>query len=571
MRIDYKKSMLVAFLLTVSTSEGFSSKGIEDLPATLSVQEGNDNHIMIDGYDEDILLEGSWYFDWDEGSLTSYGAPAGKYVLHFNDEESGVSKELEVSVLEDTQENQEDEEEVSIEQESVPTVEKKAVKKSVKKVQKSKKPVETSTALSSLGKNAHLIEVAHGESIEAAIKTAVAGDTILVHGGVYDERIDVEYLKGTANNWITISNYPGEKPVLYASETGKVFNIEHSAYVKLNGFVIKEPKGVGIRVFHSHHVIVSNNEVYGEGKRGNPGGGAHAIVADGRKGKESHDILITGNYLHHNLTRFDVNGNKTDDETLTVKGAVSYATVENNRVVDNQFIGIDIIGPEYGNWGHSHHNVIRNNYVARNGGKYGDAVYVDGGKNHIVEYNTVEENRGSGISISQEHEGKVQRGIIVRYNKVGNQQENQVYIGDTSGTQSDIKHILFENNYLFSTKAADNAHVGIGAGDNVQMNGNYFDLSGKDIIRKVYDAGGPSMRTNSIKANLYANKHIQEEVETLGWGSVSAGKVVKNDALKTEAGADMSRIPPANSSSLILGDRALTTTKVSGSGHRIKL
>jgi hypothetical protein len=245
--------------------------------------------------------------------------------------------------------------------------------------------------------------------------------------------------------------------------------------------------------------------------------------------------------------------------------------VENNRVVDNQFIGIDIIGPEYGNWGHSHHNVIRNNYVARNGGKYGDAVYVDGGKNHIVEYNTVEENRGSGISISQEHEGKVQRGIIVRYNKVGNQQENQVYIGDTSGTQSDIKHILFENNYLFSTKAADNAHVGIGAGDNVQMNVNYFDLSGKDIIRKVYDAGGPSMRTNSIKANLYANKHIQEEVETLGWGSVSSGKVVKNDALKTEAGADMSRIPPANSSSLILGDRALTTTKVSGSGHRIKL
>ena len=333
---------------------------------------------------------------------------------------------------------------------------------------------------------------------------------------------------------------------------------------------IKEPKGIGIRVFNSHDIIVSNNEVYGLGTRGNPGGGAHAIVADGRKGRESHDILITGNYLHHNLTRFPTSGNKTDDETLTVKGAVSYSTVENNRVVDNQFIGIDIIGPDHGNWGKSHHNVVRNNYVARNGGRYGDAIYIDGGSNHIVEHNTVEDNRGSGISTSQEIEGKTLTNITVRKNAIGNQKEDQFYIGDTSNSHADVSNIVFEDNYIYGERGAYNAHVGVGSGDNLQLNDNYFELQGDNIIRKVYDAGSPNMSSNSIEGNVYSNEHTKSEIEGLGWGNVTAGRVGNNARVKEESGADLSLVPTEDSS-VVLGDREIQTTRLSEAGHRIKL
>ena len=506
---------------------------IEDIPDEITIKAEGDETVLLRYFPDDIRMEQSDLFEWSEGSLVAYdNLQAGEHELTFTDKNN----------------------------------QKKVMK--VLAVDKIKEVGKSRTISRKIATKGNTIEVYPGESIEAAIKTASAGDKVLVHGGVYDEKIDVEHIFGNQKEWIKISNYPGEKPILFTSDTGKVFNLEKCAFVQVNGFTIKEPKGVGIRVFNSHHIIVSNNEVYGLGKRGNPGGGAHAIVADGRKDRTSHDILITGNYLHDNLTRFDAFGNKTDDETLTMKGAVSYSTIENNRVEDNQFIGIDIIGPEKDDWGHSHHNVIRNNYVARNGGKYGDAIYIDGGANHIVEHNLVEFNRGSGISAGQEHGGEMLRNITIRNNAIKNQQENQFYLGDTSNSTSDISNILFEENYVYASSAADNAHIGVGAGTDLQMKNNYFELSGSDIIRKVYDAGSPNMSSNALKNNSYNTDYAKSEIEGLGWGDVRGGHVEANEAIKHKAGADMSRIPEADSNA-VLGDRELTYTRVKEAGQRI--
>jgi hypothetical protein len=602
-----------------------AGKSLTDLPSNVKTVSNDNQKIIMDGFQNTMVMEGPSFFDWDAGTLTAHNAKAGNYDLTFKSfEDNKVNSKVVRMVVEDKVVNSEPvvtppkavapkkpapkvttpkvvtPPKTVTPKKSEPTVTPPKTVTPVKVVAPKKPapkvttptvvtPPKTTTpkrVVPTVGSGnskletltppfgGKIIEVRPGEKIEHAMYKAKPGDQILIHGGVYDQHVDMENINGTPDKWIKISNYPGEKPIIQYKKAGtRSFNLEHSSYVQINGLVIKEAKAEALRVFHSHHIIISNNEIYDLGKKGNPGPGAHCIVADGRKGTESSDILITGNYVHHNLTRFSALNEKRDDEAVSIRGAVSYATMENNRVVDNQFIGMDIIGPERDHWGHSHHNVARNNYVARNSEpyKYGDAMYIDGGEHHILEYNTIEDNRGSGINTSQEIDGQILKHIIVRNNKIGNQKEVQFYIGNSSSSENTIvEDILFENNYVFSTRPSADAHMGIGSGRNVRMINNYFDLAGSHIIRTISDAGRPQMGTNTIKSNQYKSALIKKKIEGMKWGKMGRGSVTSGEAIKKNAGADISRLPPANSGSLVLGDREITTVRLTEAGHRIK-
>jgi len=541
-----------------------AGKSFEELPSAIEADVKEEGKILFDGFQNTIVMESSANFDWDLGSLSMHNVKEGTYELIFKSLEN---KEVKPEVVR-----------VAVGADAVSSLP-VAIRPPAKVVQKPQAGAADKESISQaetlvvpLGGKKIIVKA--GESIEKAIYGAKPGDEVLIHAGIYNEKIDIGGIKGTKDKWIKISNFPGEKPVIFFTGVGRGFNAEDCAYLQINGLTVKEPIGEGIRVHSSHDIIISNNEVYGLGKRGNPGGyGSHAIVVDGRKGRVSSNILVTGNYVHDNLTRYSIKREKGDDEALTIRGAVSYATAENNRVTDNQFIGIDIIGPEKENWGHSHHNVVRNNYVVGNGfkygeEKYGDAIYVDGGSDHIIENNNVENNRGSGISAGQEHGGEILKNITIRRNVIGNQQEDQFYLGDTSNSVSNVSNILYEENYIYATKPSDDAHIGIGAGANLQLYNNHFDLVGKKIIRKVEDAGKPSMSNNKIKGNTYSSAYVQRKIEGLNWGSLQKGKVGTNARVKKLAGAIMSRIPTGDSS-VVLGDREIITTRVKEAGHRL--
>jgi len=117
-------------------------------------------------------------------------------------------------------------------------------------------------------------------------------------------------------------------------------------------------------------------------------------------------------------------------ESLVLNGNVEEFIVSNNIVHDNNNIAYDFIGHE-GECPNPELDQARNGLVvgniaynidSRGNQAYGneasaDAFYVDGGKDIIIERNTVY-NCNIGIEIASEHGGKSTSGIIVRNNLV---------------------------------------------------------------------------------------------------------------------------------------------------------
>lgn len=106
-------------------------------------------------------------------------------------------------------------------------------------------------------------------------------------------------------------------------------------------------------------------------------------------------------------------------EAIAVNGNVDSFEVTNNKVHDNNNIGIVLIGHEgvspVAALDQARNGIVRNNIVHHNSSfnntsynEYSaDGIYVDGGKEIIIEQNQSYEN-DLGIEVASEHAGKVQ-------------------------------------------------------------------------------------------------------------------------------------------------------------------
>ena len=84
-------------------------------------------------------------------------------------------------------------------------------------------------------------------TIQKAANTLGPGDTALVRGGIYSERVTVR-VSGSASGRVTLQNYPGETPIVDGaglgvpnSDTG-LFLLVNRAYVVIKGFEIRNYK-----------------------------------------------------------------------------------------------------------------------------------------------------------------------------------------------------------------------------------------------------------------------------------------------------------------------------------------
>lgn len=109
------------------------------------------------------------------------------------------------------------------------------------------------------------------KTIQKAVDTVVAGDTILVKAGTYAENVVIT-TSGTSNNYITLRNYQSDlvtilPPVLTSSreDTGISTNAD---YIRIKGFRIVGGN-TGIRAADdSNNVIIEDNFVSGYGNKG---------------------------------------------------------------------------------------------------------------------------------------------------------------------------------------------------------------------------------------------------------------------------------------------------------------
>ena len=289
-------------------------------------------------------------------------------------------------------------------------------------------------------------------TIQAALDAAVAGDTILVRaqGTPYFEKLVFPRSGSSVDGFISLEAYPGESPVLDGTGVpgANMVLIEDRSWVRVAGLEIRNnlnvTDGSGVRIL---------------------GSGSHIEVRDNRihdmRGKNAMGITVyaTGSAPISDLV---IDGNQIDDcepapsESLTLNGNVDGFAVTNNLVRDVNNIGIDFIGGETDiqpdQTKVARNGVCRGNQVLRArssyGGGFAGGIYVDGGRDIVVENNVVTES-DLGIEIGAENPGLVTSGIVVRSNVVHRNDKAGIVFGGFQASVGRVRDCEFRNNTTY--------------------------------------------------------------------------------------------------------------------------
>ena len=316
------------------------------------------------------------------------------------------------------------------------------------------------------GNNSHAGTInAPWGTIQYAADNALPGSTVYVRGGTYSEMVKVNVSGSENNGYITFKNYNNELPIIDGSDltpsgdTG-IFCIEDESYIIIDGFEMRNLKTdskntvpAGVWVFGaSHHIHLLNNKIHDIGTSVK-GGNAHGIALYGTSSPASiNNILIQGNELYNLQLGWS--------ESMVLNGNVEDFLITENIVRDNDNIGIDLIGFE-GTCNDPAYDQARNGEVIKNliyncssksNISYGEysagGIYVDGGRDNLIERNTVY-SCDIGIELASEHAGTATSSIIVRNNLLFDNWMCGVAMGGYSNQRGSTEDCIVVNNTLF--------------------------------------------------------------------------------------------------------------------------
>jgi len=311
-------------------------------------------------------------------------------------------------------------------------------------------------------------------SIQLALDIAVAGDTIFVRekSEPYFEKITFPRSGNLTAGHIVLINYPNENPIIDGNNVSLksdwpqgLVSIVDKNYIKVIGFEIRNivvsdgdifPAGIWL-YGALNNVEILNNKIHTIQQTADDAG-AHGLAVYGTKSSASiNEILIDGNEIYNCKLGWS--------ESLVLNGNVENFVVSNNVVHDNNNIAFDFIGHE-GECPNPELDQARNGLVidniaynidSRGNQAYGNEAsaagfYVDGGKEIIIERNTVY-NCNIGIEIASEHGGKSTSGIIVRNNLVKENIVLGIAIGGYDGERGSTDNCKIINNTLYKNNS----------------------------------------------------------------------------------------------------------------------
>ncbi len=234
----------------------------------------------------------------------------------------------------------------------------------------------------------------------------------------------------------------------------QIILIQDKSYVKLIGLELQnnlhQTFGTGIWIQGGgNHIEIRNCRIHD--MRATSSGDAMAISVYGTNGTTSlSNIVIDSNVIY--------NCQPGHSEALTLNGNVDTFQISHNVVHDVNNIGIDMIGGEATS-PNSSTDMARNGicvgnivYNARSnyGGGYAAGIYVDGGKNIIVERNLVYQC-DVGMEIGCENHSRVASGMRVRDNILYNNDKRGLSFGGYNfPTTRKVKNSSFTNNTCYA-------------------------------------------------------------------------------------------------------------------------
>jgi hypothetical protein len=119
-------------------------------------------------------------------------------------------------------------------------------------------------------------------TIQHAADTTLAGDTVQVRTGVYNEQVIISNSGDAAGGYIAFSAYPNEKPIVDGTgiTTGNSGIVVDSSYIKISGFEIRNWESSGICSWNAGYLEISDCKIH------NVGGGIGLFSG-------THDFTVT--------------------------------------------------------------------------------------------------------------------------------------------------------------------------------------------------------------------------------------------------------------------------------------
>ncbi len=374
-------------------------------------------------------------------------------------------------------------------------------------------------------------------TIQHAANSVSAGAKVYVETGVYNESVTFP-ASGTASNPITFENYPGETAVidgtgLSVSGTQGLINIVNQSYITVNGFEIRNyttskaaltPAGIWVTGSGSG-IQLLNNLVHNITTTSEKNGNAFGIAVYGTSSTPITDLIISGNQVYSLKTG--------QSESVNVDGNVTYFSITNNIVHDNDNIGIDAIGFEgtgptgydQAKYGEISGNTVYNISGIHNPGEGNsydaDGLYCDGCAYVIFERNTVH-NCDLNMEAASEHKGHDSSYVTIRNNLFYDANAVGISIGGYASGVGGSDHIVIVNNSLYNNNTKNQ-----GAEFQIQhnappSNGNIFE---NNIVyagsQNVWIYSYVSGSTATANWNLYYSAAGYVQGTSIDWGGKS--------------------------------------------------
>lgn len=328
------------------------------------------------------------------------------------------------------------------------------------------------------------------------------GDIVEVRGGEYRERVRFPFSGSVAGGPITLRAYANEQPVInvdgFEGATENVVTIENVSNVVIRGFE-----------------IVNNTTMDSGAAIFVTGSGSNIEIRDNilhdLRGTSSMGIAVYGTGKL-SLNRVTIDNNRIYDsepapsEALTINGNVENFVVSNNLIHDVNNIGIDVIGGETDIHPRqvARNGVVRGNTVYNAHSSYGDGyaagIYVDGGRNIVVE-NNVSYSNDLGIEVGAENKGFDAVNVTVRNNLIYDNDKAGLVFGGYDANVGRTRGSFFINNTVYGN---DTLGTGFGqlwvqfASGNTVANNLFVATEGQALVYN--EVVNPN---NAMDSNMY--------------------------------------------------------------------
>ncbi|OAI56769.1 hypothetical protein AYO49_03650 [Verrucomicrobiaceae bacterium SCGC AG-212-N21] len=384
-------------------------------------------------------------------------------------------------------------------------------------------------------------------TIQRAVNAAVGGDTILVHGGIYSERVAISGKAATAALPIVLASAPSEQAVVDQTgvnppnDTSALLHIHNSNHITIRGIEFrnyqttsdtKTPVGIyitgacdGVRLEQNkvHGIWQSNTEL------DNFDANAHGIAAYGDAATPINNLVLDGNevydlrlgaseavVLNGNVTNFQVVRNIVHDCNNLgidfigfegVNGTVALDQARNGRCAENLVYNIDTqFNPAYGgNFAGSFPDEDE-----RNDTRAAAGIYVDGGANIVIERNHVH-HCNFGLEVASEHGGRNASGITVRNNLLRSNHVAGLFMGGADTGNGGITNCSFTHNTIYQNDTAGHGGGQVGIQHHVSstiIRHNIIVCNPATAQFVLYEATDGTFTANAIDWNLYSGASV---------------------------------------------------------------